>query len=74
MFGQTIARFLCIFIGIWLLASCSNKEIYSNIQLNQRQKCQDLKLPPAAYDECVSAYNESYDDYEKKRQQALKKK
>ncbi len=49
---------------------CSNRAIYENAQINQRDRC--LKLPPGQYDECMEKVNKSYDDYEKERQEALK--
>ena len=48
-----------------LLIGCSNREIYDNVQMNQRQECR--KLPPGQYEDCTKFLRESYDSYELKR-------
>lgn len=61
-----------VFIALALitLTACSNKAVYNNIQLNQRNKC--LKEPPALYDECVKRTEKSYEQYQREREEALK--
>ena len=54
-----------------LTGACSNKAIYDNIQLNNRQQC--AKLPPSQYDECIAHYSKTYDEYEKERKEVIKK-
>ena len=55
-----------LFLGFTLLiGASSNKEIYDNIQLNNRQNC--LKLPQSQYDECIVRFSKSYDEYERER-------
>ncbi len=58
--GLTIALIVCVFSG------CSNKEIYDNVQHNQRLECQ--KLPPSQYDDCMKKAEESYDEYQRKKE------
>jgi len=48
---------------------CSNKVIYDNLQLNQRQNC--AQEPRPTYDECTERTNKSYEDYERERKELL---
>lgn len=61
-----------LFIALTLcaLTACSNKAVYDNIQLNQRNKC--LKEPPALYEECIKRTEKSYEEYQREREEALK--
>jgi hypothetical protein len=52
-------------------SGCSNKVIYDNLRLNQRQKC--AEQPESNYVECVKRTNKSYEDYERERKELLKK-
>lgn len=54
-----------------LLASCSNKGVYQDLQRNKRNEC--LQVPPAEYDRCMRSMEQSYEDYERQRQEALKR-
>ncbi len=72
MFRQQTIRILGFILALVLVTACSNREIYNTIQTNQKHQCRNL--PPAAYDECINTYSESYDEYQKKRKQALEKK
>jgi len=58
-------------VVVLLIVACSNKAIYDNIKLNNRNDC--AKLPQSQYDECMERANKSYDEYERKRKEALKK-
>ena len=54
------------------LAGCSNRGVYEGIQVSNRNEC--FKLPPSPqYDECMENANISYDEYERKRKEALGK-
>lgn len=53
------------------IGACSNKVVYDNFQLNNRNDC--AKLPPSRYDECMERANKSYDEYERERKEALEK-
>lgn len=53
------------------VAGCSNKAIYDNAQLDQRNKC--IKEPPPTYSECVERTKKSYEEYERERKEALEK-
>ncbi|MFK8047283.1 MAG: hypothetical protein AB8B81_02495 [Halioglobus sp.] len=56
---------LLICIPIFLSA-CSNKQIYDNIQDNQRLECS--KLPQQQYEDCMKDYDTSYEEYQRDRQ------
>ena len=42
-------------------AGCSNKAVYDNFRLYERNKC--AKEPPPTYFECVERTNKSYEEY-----------
>lgn len=50
-----------------LLSSCSNRQMYNAVQNNRQIECQ--RLPVVQYDECMNELDESYDSYEKKREE-----
>jgi len=50
------------------VAGCSNKNIYDNIQLNNRNDC--AKLPSSQYDKCIESASKSYDEYERERKES----
>lgn len=56
---------LLIMAAIFLMAGCSNKAVYDNIQINNRNECN--KVPPPQYEECMERANQSYEEYERER-------
>ncbi len=58
--------FIVITIG-----ACTNKAIYDNFQLNNRNEC--TKQPHSEYDACMERTNMSYEEYERKRKEDLVK-
>lgn len=62
--------FLCARLALALLfivtAACSNQQVYTVIQEQERQEC--AKLPLGQYEECMAEVDETYDDYEKARE------
>ena len=54
-----------VILFIVLLAGCSNRAVYENIQHQNRQDCQTL--PPSQYDECMEAASKRYDEYKRER-------
>ena len=54
-----------------LIVGCSNKGIYQDLQRNKRNEC--LQVPPAEYDRCMRSMEQSYEAYERQRQEALKR-
>ena len=51
------------------IAACSNKEIYDNLRLEQRNQC--VKEPQRTYFECIERTNKSYEEYERERKGIL---
>lgn len=62
-------RATLILLVLFSATGCSNRAMYDNIQINQRNEC--LKLPPARYDECMKHARKTYDEYERERQEYL---
>lgn len=56
---------LCI-----LVAGCSSKAVYDNMQRNNRQEC--VSVPPAQYEECIERSSKSYEEYKRDRAEMLK--
>ncbi len=61
-----------LFIALILMSfsGCSNKVMYDNLRLNQRQKC--AEEPKSTYLECLKRASKSYKDYEQERKELLK--
>ncbi len=51
-----------------LLSGCSNRQIYTAIQLNRQFECS--KLPVQEQQACEEEYSESYDSYQRARAEA----
>ena len=51
-----------------LLSGCSNRQIYTAIQLNRQFECS--KLPVQEQQACEEEYSESYDSYQRARDEA----
>jgi hypothetical protein len=51
------------------ITACSNRAIYDNAQLNQRQECE--KQPPLTYRECIAQADQNYDHYQRERNELL---
>lgn len=60
---------LLIVLVLISFAGCSNKVIYDNLRLNQRQKC--VEEPQSTYVECIKRTNKPYEDYESERKELL---
>ncbi len=59
---------LLLLLGI---AACSNRAIYDNMRIHQRNEC--LKEPPSRHEECMEHANKSYEEYERERRELLEK-
>jgi len=60
-----------IFLGVLgLLVACSNQQMYKAARHYERSICQQEQ--GAAYDECMARTHQSYEDYEREREQAVK--
>ncbi|MBL4827737.1 MAG: hypothetical protein JKY66_08515 [Spongiibacteraceae bacterium] len=64
-------RVSALVIVVFLLSvyGCTNKQAYYHAQSSQRLQCQ--KLPPQEYEMCLSQTQETYEEYERKRQELL---
>jgi len=53
----------CLFIVLFALSlqSCSNKQVYENIQYNKKLECQRLQQPQ--YEDCMEQIGPSYEVY-----------
>ena len=56
---------------VLLLVGCSNKAVYDNIQLNNRNECN--KVPPSQYEECIDRASKPYKEYKREREEAIGK-
>ena len=64
---KTIALvFVCLTIS-----ACSNKAVYQDLQRNKRNEC--MQVPQSEYDRCMRNMEQSYEEYELQRQEALKR-
>ncbi len=61
-----MSKFLMVLIML-SVAGCSNKVIYDNLQLYERNKC--VKEPPPTYFECIERPNKPYEEYERERKE-----
>lgn len=66
-----MTRQLAILILILGVSGCSNKAVYDNLQMQHRNDC--IKEPPPTYDDCVARSNQSFEDYERERNEVLDK-
>ena len=56
-------------IAMVLVCGCTKREVYESVQSNMRLECEKLQLPQR--DECIDAYSDSFEEYSRKREQAL---
>lgn len=49
--------------------ACSNRAVYENMRIHQRNEC--LKEPSPRYEECIERENKSYEEYRRERKEAL---
>lgn len=58
---------LLVVLVMFGVAGCSNKAIYDNLHLEQRNRC--AKEPQPTYLECIERTNKSYEEYERERKE-----
>lgn len=51
------------------LAGCSNRAVYENMRIHERNEC--FKEPPSLYEECLERVNKPFDRYERERKELL---
>lgn len=54
-----------------LTTGCSQRAVYENVQINQRNEC--VNEPPSTYFECLDRANKSFDKYQRERKELLEK-
>jgi hypothetical protein len=59
---------LIVLVGL-VLAGCSNRAVYDNIMLDQRNRC--FNEPPPVYSECIERTSKSYEEYKREQQELL---
>ena len=62
-------KWMPIYLAIFILASCTNRDVYDSLQANNRNEC--MKLPQSQYDDCMADANKSYAEYEQERKEAI---
>lgn len=62
---------LLVILVMFGVAGCSNKAIYDNFRLDERNKC--AKEPSSTYLECIERTNKSYEEYERERKENANK-
>ncbi|WP_370978265.1 hypothetical protein [Agaribacterium sp. ZY112] len=70
MLEGTRLRLLCGFLCVcFIVSGCSNQQLYSAGQSNERSKCVDE--PYSTYDECIARTEKSYQEYKQERDMLL---
>lgn len=59
---KVITCLLAATLALMILAGCSNKAVYDNLQHNQRLKC--MEQPHAQSVECMNDTSRSYEEYQ----------
>lgn len=63
---------LTLLLGLCALGSaCSNQQAYEAVQSNRLHECE--KMPPTAAEKCRQQHSQSYEDYQRDREEALDK-
>lgn len=60
---------LVIMISLAVLAGCSSKAVYDNVQLNNRTDCN--RVPQPQYEECIERTDKSFEEYERERKELI---
>lgn len=56
---------LLVLIVLLGVTACSNRAVYENVRLHQRNEC--LQEPAPRYEECLERVNKPYNDYKRER-------
>lgn len=64
-------RGFLLMMALCLVAGCSNQQMYEAIQRDQRQQCQTL--PETEFERCTARTGQSFEDYWREREEALKR-
>ncbi len=60
---------LPVLMTLMFISACSNRAVYENIRIHQRNEC--LKESPPRYDECIGPAKKSFDQYQRERKEVL---
>lgn len=64
-------RAIYILIIVSFLCGCSNRAIYDNLLLHERNQC--LKDSVTRHEKCIFDQEKSYEEYKKERKQHIEK-
>lgn len=62
--------YLFLLLSVMFLQSCGSRQVYDALQHSQKQRCQNL--PPSEYSECMERASQSYDNYRRERDEAIR--
>lgn len=62
---------LLLLVALTALCGCSNRAVYDNLQINQRQQC--AQLPPTESEKCMRNTGKSYPDYARERGEVVER-
>lgn len=60
---------LSILTMLLVVTACSNKAVYENFRIQQRNEC--LMGPPSGYEECMEDQSKSYEEYQRELEEVL---
>lgn len=58
-------------VTLLLLTSCTTANWYHSVKASGENECR--KLPAREYEECLRSYDQSYQEYQKQREEAIQK-
>ena len=67
-----MSKLLFIAFFSFILASCSNKELYQAGQDFQKSKCVEEAASEQQHYDCVNMDKKNYEEYEKERKETIK--
>ncbi len=62
-------KFILLSVSAAILMACTNNQIHGAVQAHEQMECQ--KLPQNQYEQCMAEVSETYEDYSRKRQDAI---
>ena len=60
---------ILIMVVMIFLSGCSRQGVYDNIQMDNQRRCESVPMPE--YQDCIDASSQSYEEYERQRQELL---
>ena len=69
---KLLKTFFILVISILVLAACSKQQVYYGLKESQKNECRKL-VHQEQYEECMSQHSESYEQYQMKREDIMKK-